>query len=294
MEPGRAEPLYRSNSTVCACSLLAVLPIPHGSSFPSRSYVDNMRNTETIVGVPISSLPLRATIDVLATAIDGNRPFLLACVNPHSVETSRRDPNFAAALAASDLNTADGVGIVVASSLLGGRIRERVCGPDVFSLLCAKLDRDRPGTRMFFLGTTAETLAELVRRFEVDFPRLVVAGTMAPPFKSAFSPEDDAAMLDAVNAARADVLWIGLGAPKQEKLAHRLHDRLSVRLIAPVGGVFDFYTGRIRLPARWIQRAGLIWLYRLCQEPRRLLRRNLDAPLFMFHVLQQRIGSSLP
>jgi N-acetylglucosaminyldiphosphoundecaprenol N-acetyl-beta-D-mannosaminyltransferase len=74
-------------------------------------------------------------------------------------------------------------------------------------------------------------------------------------------------------------------------LAHRLRDRLGVRLIAPVGGVFDFYTGRVKLPSRWIQRAGLIWLYRLCQEPRRLLRRNLDAPLFLFHVARQRFGS---
>lgn len=253
-----------------------------------------MFDTETIVGVPISRLPLRATIDVLATAVDGNRPFWFACVNPHSVQTSRRDPQFAAALTASDLNTADGVGIIVASRLLGGRVVERVCGPDLFIRLCTQLDRDRPGTRMFFLGTTTETLTELVRRFERDYPNLVVAGTMAPPFKHAFSPEDDAAMVDRVNAARADVLWVGLGAPKQEKLAQRLRDRLNVRLIAPVGGVFDFYTGRVKLPTRWIQRAGLIWLYRLCQEPRRLARRNLDAPLFLLQVLRQRFGSSRP
>jgi N-acetylglucosaminyldiphosphoundecaprenol N-acetyl-beta-D-mannosaminyltransferase len=250
-----------------------------------------MSHNESIVGVPISSLPLQATVSVLATAVDGARPFWFACVNPHSVETFRRDPQFAAALAASDLNTADGAGIVVASRLLRGRIRERVCGPDLFALLCARLDRDRPGTRMFFLGATTETLAELVRRFERDFPNLVVAGTMAPPFKPAFSLEDDSVMAERVNASRADVLWIGLGAPKQEKLAHRLRDRLDVRLIAPVGGVFDFYTGRVKLPARWVQRAGLIWLYRLCQEPRRLLRRNLDAPLFLFHVVRQRFGS---
>jgi N-acetylglucosaminyldiphosphoundecaprenol N-acetyl-beta-D-mannosaminyltransferase len=250
-----------------------------------------MSDNETIVGVPISALPLQATVDVLATAVDGNRPFWFTCVNPHSVETSRRDPHFAAALAAADLNTADGVGIVVASRLLRGRIRERVCGPDLFALLCARLDRDRPGTRMFFLGATRETLAELVRRFESDFPNLVVAGTMAPPFKPAFSLEDETEMADMVNAARTDVLWIGLGAPKQEKLAHRLRDRLSVRLIAPVGGVFDFYTGRVKLPARWMQRAGLIWLYRFCQEPRRLLRRNLDAPLFLVHVVRQRFVS---
>ncbi len=248
-----------------------------------------MSGDETIVGVPFSSLPLQATIDVLAAAVDGSRPWWFACVNPHSVETARRDRQFAAALAAADLNTADGVGIVVASRLLRGGIRERVCGPDLFALLCATLDRNRPGTRMFFLGATMETLAELVRRFQCDFPNLVVAGSMAPPFKPAFSPEDDAVMADAINGARTDVLWIGLGAPKQEKLAHRLRDRLNVRLIAPVGGVFDFYTGRVKLPPRWMQRAGLIWLYRFCQQPRRLFRRNMDTPLFLYHVLQQKL-----
>lgn len=251
-----------------------------------------MSDNESIVGVPISSLSLQATVDVLSAVVDGDRPFWFACVNPHSVETSQRDPQFAAALAAADLNTADGVGIVLASRLLRGRIRERVCGPDLFALLCARLDRDRPGTRMFFLGATQETLAELVRRFQREFPQLVVAGTMAPPFKPEFSLDDDAVMADSVNAARTDVLWIGLGAPKQEKLAHRLRDRLSVRLIAPVGGVFDFYTGRVKLPPRWMQRAGLIWLYRLCQEPRRLLRRNMDNPLFLYHVAKQRLRPS--
>lgn len=251
-----------------------------------------MSDNETIVGVPVSSLPLQTTVEVLANAVDGSRTFWFACVNPHSVETSRRDPYFAAALAEADLNTADGTGIVVASRLLRGSIRERVCGPDLFTLLCARLDRDRPGTRMFFLGATSETLAELVRRFRRDFPNLVVAGTMAPPFKAEFSAEDDAVMVETVNAARPDVLWIGLGAPKQEKLAHRLRNRFSARLIAPVGGVFDFYTGRVKLPPRWMQQAGLIWLYRFCQEPRRLFRRNMDTPLFLFHVVRQRLESS--
>lgn len=245
---------------------------------------------ESIVGVRFGALPFGAAVSLLVSMLaraGGSRYF--ACVNPHSVMTARRDPEFAAALRDCELCTADGVGIVLASRILGGRIRERVCGPDLFEQLCAKLNAERPGTRMFFLGATEETLAALVARFTREFPRLVVAGTLAPPFRAVFTAEDDAAMIAAVNAAKADILWIGLGAPKQEKLAHRIRDRVNVRLIGPVGGVFDFYTGRVKLPPRWMQRAGLIWLYRFCQQPRRLLRRNLDSPLFLAHVVWQRV-----
>lgn len=245
---------------------------------------------ELIGDVSFIVLPLTATVEVCAAALGrSGHPEWFACVNPHSVETARRDPAFAAALRGCNLITPDGIGIVIASRILGGHIRERVCGPDLFPLLCAKLGRERPGTRMFFLGATEDTLSALTARFARDFPSLVTAGTFAPPFKPEFTPEDDAAMIEAVNAARADILWIGLGAPKQEKLAHRLRDRLNVRLIGPVGGVFDFYTGRVKLPPVWAQRWGMIWLYRLCQEPRRLLRRNLDTPVFLARVLTQRL-----
>ena len=185
--------------------------------------------------------------------------------------------------------TADGSGIVLASRILGGRIRERVCGPDIFVQLCARLNAERPGTRMFFLGTNDVTLNALRAKLAVDYPHLVVAGTLAPPYRKEFSEDENAAMIDAINASNADILWVGLGAPKQEKWVHRVKSRLKVKLIGPVGGVFDFYTGRVKLPPLWMQKLGLIWLYRLCQEPRRLWRRNLDSPIFLAKVIWQRI-----
>lgn len=249
---------------------------------------------ESIVGFPFSTLTLRSSVELLARWAAGEdavagRPRWFVCANPHSLEVARRDAAFAAAVRAADLVTADGTGIVLASRLLGGCIPERVCGPDLFPSLCATLDRTRPGTRMFFLGTTEATLATMAAKVEREFPRLIVAGTLAPPFRAAFAPADDAAMVAAVNAARPDVLWVGLGAPKQEKWVHRCARRLETKLVGPVGGVFDFYTGRVKLPPPWAQRLGLIWLFRLCQEPRRLLRRNLDSPVFLARVLAQRI-----
>lgn len=246
---------------------------------------------EDITGFPFSVLPLDDAIAQLVEWVRGDPPPrpapVVAFVNPHSVEAARRDPAFAAAIRATDFVAPDGGGIVLASRILGGRIRERVCGPDVFVALSRRLSDERKGTRVFFLGAREETLAAVADRYRREFPGLVVAGTLAPPFKPEFSPADDAAMIEAVNAAHADLLWVGLGAPKQEKWAHRVRDRLAVNLIAPVGAVFDFYAGRTKLPPQWTHRWGGITIYRLFQEPRRVWRRNLDNPVFLARVFAQ-------
>lgn len=246
--------------------------------------------SEIITGYPIATLDRRATTEHLMRWIDDPSSVAryFVCANPHSLEVARRDEEFDQALRSADLVTADGVGIVLASRLLEGRIRERVCGPDIFTDLCKRLAGERPGTRMFFLGTDADNLDRLAERFQRDFPRLVIAGSLAPPFRDRFSDAEDAEMIARINAARTDILWIGLGAPKQEKWAHRHRERVAARVIAPIGGAFDWYTGRVRLPPPWMQRAGLQWLHRLAQDPRRLWRRNLDSPLFLARVLRQR------
>lgn len=209
------------------------------------------------------------------------------CANPHSLEIARKDPEFRQALLAADWVTPDGAGIVLAARVLGRRIPERVCGPDILPALCDHLNRQHAGTRMFFLGSSPENLAELQKRILAEYPDLILAGTLSPPYRSEFTEEDLDTMITAVNDAQADLLWLGLGAPKQEKWAYRHRARLQVKLIAPIGGAFDWYTGRIKLPPLWMQRAGLQWLHRLVQEPRRLWRRNLDSPIFLARVVWQ-------
>lgn len=252
--------------------------------------------TDEITGYPFSTASFAQTIALLSRWTNDETfspavPRYLVCANPHSLEVARKDREFHQALLAADLVTPDGAGIVIASRLLKGRIPERVCGPDILPSLCDHLNRYRPGTRMFFLGSSEENLRELRRRMLTDYPNLVLAGTLSPPYRSEFTPEDDAAMIDAVNRSQADLLWLGLGAPKQEKWAYRHRRRLQVKLIAPIGGAFDWFTGRIKLPPLWMQRAGLQWLHRLAQEPRRLWRRNLDSPIFLARVLLQKFRS---
>lgn len=245
-----------------------------------------------ISGTAFSRYSLEETISRLVhlcTSQKADCPFLFACVNPHSLETARRDSAFAAAIRAADLVTPDGTGIVIASRILNAGIPERVCGPDIFPMLCERLNAEHPGIRMFFLGSNEENLAALEKKFAEVYPNLVCAGTYAPPYKAEFSDEDNSEMVRRINESQSDVLWIGLGAPKQEKWAHQNRDKLNVKLIGPVGGVFDFFTGRVKLPPKWVQRFGMISLYRLCQEPRRLWRRNLDSPIFLMRVFWQLI-----
>ena len=247
---------------------------------------------ENIAGVTFSTLGLQATVQRLSAWMDdefsGARWF--ACVNPHSVELVHRTRAFARAIKRADIVTADGTGIVLVSRLNGGNVSERVCGPDIFPLLMEKLNRERPGTRVFFLGSTEETLQILRKKCEKDFPALEIAGVSSPPYKPSFSPLEIEMMASAINQTNSDILWIGLGAPKQEILTAELVPMVNVRIVGPIGGVFDFYSGRITLPPVFLQKFGLIWLYRLVQEPRRLWRRNIDAPVFVVRAFLTRLG----
>ncbi|MDS4027991.1 MAG: WecB/TagA/CpsF family glycosyltransferase [Candidatus Contendobacter sp.] len=212
----------------------------------------------------------------------------LACLNPHSYAVALNDPPFAQALHAADWLIPDGAGIILASKLLGGQIHERVTGSDVFWGINRYLDA-RGGYSCFFLGSTEDTLRQITVRMAHDYPNLRVAGVYSPPFKAEFSAADNQAMIAAVNAARPDVLWVSMTAPKQEKWLHQHQAQLNVKFAAAVGAVFDFYTGRVKRSHPIFQRWYLEWLPRLLQEPRRLWRRMIvSAPIFLWHVLRQR------
>ena len=247
--------------------------------------------TEDILGYRVIQDPQAHCLDVVADWIatgDGHR--WLACLNPHSYALALNDPPFAWALRAADWLIPDGAGTVLASKLLGGQIRDRITGSDVFWGLNRRLDA-RGGCSCFCLGSSEDTLGLITARLARDFPNVRVAGVYAPPFKGEFSPEDDAAMLAAINAVRPDVLWVGMTAPKQEKWIARHQDQLDVKFSAAVGAVFDFYSGRVKRSHPVFQRLGLEWLPRLIQQPRRLWRRmGVSAPIFLWHVLRQRFS----
>lgn len=234
-------------------------------------------------------------VDACLTAIErairhGTQCQWLACLNPHSYSVATRMPDFAQALKAADWLIPDGVGVVLASRFNGGNIRRRLSGPDVFVRLHRRLN-DLGHHRVFFLGSTQQVLDAIKMRLQLECPNIEVVGTHAPPFRSTFSWQESAAMVDAVNSASPDVLWVGMTSPKQDIWLHENADRLQVRFAGAVGAAFDYYSGRVQRAHPMIRAAGLEWLPRLMLSPRRLWRRTfVSAPVFIHHVVWDRLG----
>lgn len=249
---------------------------------------------ERMLGYEIDDLSVERCVadifDSMAGQADAaSRCKWLACMNPHSYAVSLDDGQFARALRDAEWLVPDGAGVVLASRLLGGAIRERVTGSDVFSGLHQRMNAVG-GMSVFFLGATEETLALIRERMAKDYPNIKVAGTYSPPFKPSYSPAELDEMINAINAVEPDVLWVGMTAPKQEKWIYENRARLNVRFAGAIGAVFDFYTGRVKRSHPVFQRLGLEWLPRLVQQPRRLWRRMfVSAPIFLWHVLRERI-----
>jgi N-acetylglucosaminyldiphosphoundecaprenol N-acetyl-beta-D-mannosaminyltransferase len=246
---------------------------------------------EHILSYPITTKPDDECIrEINLWVKSGDRARYFVCSNPHSLEVALKDPEFDLAIRNADLIVPDGVGIVIASKILGGSIRKRVTGMDIFLGLSAALNKEK-GHNYFFLGSTEQNLLKIKDKMNVDFPNIAVTGTHSPPFKPEFTKEDNDLMIAAINQAKPDVLWVGMTAPKQEKWVFQNKDRLNVKFIGAVGAVFDFYTGNVKRSHPVFQKMGLEWLPRLIRQPRRLWQRNfISNPSFLFRIIRQRLA----
>lgn len=246
--------------------------------------------TEDILGYEVNTGTSNTAISLVVQWLDsGFNKNVFVCANPHSLVQAADDPDFQLAIHDADLVTPDGAGIILASKILGGKIGARVTGCDIFLGLSEELN-NTGGRSYFFLGSSEETLKKIKEKMAVEYPAIHFSGSYSPPYKAEFSEKDCEKMILAVNAAKPDVLWVGMTAPKQEKWIHKHRDRLDVKFIGAIGAVFDFYVGNIKRSHPVFQRMGLEWLPRLIQEPRRLFKRNfVSSPLFIWRVLMQRL-----
>lgn len=200
---------------------------------------------------------------------------LINTINAYSYNMALKDVDFASALEKGDYLVPDGMSIVKACRWLKAesRPKERIAGWDVFVTEMEKLNAI--GGKCFFLGSSEAVLSKIKERAARDYPSIVVE-TYSPPFKPAFSQEDNQAMIEAVCAADPDLLWIGMTAPKQEKWAYAHWNELDIHChCGTIGAVFDFYAGTVRRAPTWMQDSGLEWLYRFIREPGRMWRRYL-------------------
>jgi len=241
-----------------------------------------------VLGVPLAVTDYAGAVaQAREWAATGGRPHAIAAANTHLVTLARRDPAYRAALEKFDLLLPDGMPLVwVMNRQLPEPLRDRVYGP-TFMLQCLEATQGAPWSH-FFLGGSEELLTALTARLGARFPALSIAGTCAPPFGE-WPPEEDERLLAQLRAAAPSFVWIGLGCPKQEQWIARVHARLPAAVYVAVGAAFAFHAGRVKQAPRWMQSAGLEWVFRLATEPRRLWRRYfVFNTLFLFHLWRDR------
>ena len=210
--------------------------------------------------------------------------------NVHSVVTTTNDVEFKIAVNNADMATPDGAPIAWALRRLGHPAQERINGPDLMMKYLAQAER--LGQSVFFYGSTEATLARLSVALNGCFPALRIAGTHSPPFRP-LSREEDDRIVGMINDSGANVVFVGLGCPKQEKWMAEHRGRINAVMVG-VGAAFDYHAGVIKRAPLWWQRNGLEWLYRLGSEPRRLFKRYMVTnTLFVVGFLRQVVTSKL-
>jgi N-acetylglucosaminyldiphosphoundecaprenol N-acetyl-beta-D-mannosaminyltransferase len=238
-----------------------------------------------ILGVPFDNVTTQETIALLEEMVVSRRAHYVVTANVDFLVQALHDVELRRILLEAHLVLCDGTPLVWASRLLGNPLPERVAGSDLVPLLI-KVAAQK-GYRLFFLGGSAETTAQAIARLQTSHPNLIIAGHYSPPFQRLLDM-DHAEMSRQILAAKPDLLFVSFGCPKQEKWIAMHYRTLGIPVSVGVGGTIDFLAGRLARAPRWMQRTGTEWIFRLAQEPRRLLRRYLkDCWYFGGRLLAQ-------
>lgn len=241
-----------------------------------------------VLGVGVHALTLDHARDLILTRRGPGPAGCVYATTVHGISEAQHDAPLRDAYRRAWLVTPDGMPLVWLGRWHGHRATTRVYGPDLMLAVC---DAGRAtGLRHYFYGGAPGVAEQLRDRLTARFPGLDVVGTFTPPYRE-LTAEEFAAFQADVAARRPDVIWVGLGSPKQEKFAAAAAPHLAAGTLITVGAAFDFHTGRVAQAPRWMQRSGLEWLFRLAVEPRRLWRRYLVLnPLFVARTLAQLTG----
>jgi N-acetylglucosaminyldiphosphoundecaprenol N-acetyl-beta-D-mannosaminyltransferase len=249
------------------------------SSSPGQPVSLRTYPTVRILDVPVHQVTTEQALAEVLRFMSEPRLHQLATVNPEFVMAAQQDRLFRQVLDEADLCLPDGVGLIWASRRLGRPLPERIAGSD-FVYHIARLASEH-GWRLFLLGAGPGVAEESALVFQSRFPGIKIAGTYA----GTPDPDENEGILERINAANSEVLYVAYGAPRQDKWIYRNRDNLpSVRLAIGVGGSLDFVTGRAARAPDWLQKIGLEWLHRLYKEPWRW-RRMLALPRFAVKVL---------
>lgn len=232
---------------------------------------------------------MNKVLSIVREAIDKRDPLLIGVVNAAKIVKMRQDKVLNQAVRSADMILPDGISVVWAGRLLGRGLPERVPGIDLMEQLLACGSKEH--YRVYCLGATEEVLAAAVEQIHRRYPGVVIVGQ----HNGYFNAEQEAQIAQQIKAARPDILFVAMNSPRKEQFLARWARYTRVPACHGVGGAFDVLAGKVaRAPQRW-QRLGLEWLYRLCQEPRRMWRRYLITNmLFCYLVLSEFISGLRP
>ncbi len=236
-----------------------------------------------ILGVQIAAINMEQVLHIVKKQYEKWSGSYICVSNVHTTVMSYEDPEYGRIQNQAVLALPDGKPLSVLCKKRGFQKTERVTGPD-FMLEMLRISK-MEGYRHYFYGSTRETLEAMSKRLRTEFPDVIVAGMYAPPFRQ-LTEEEDKKVIDKINKANPDFIWVGLGAPKQEVWMAE-HKGKVKGLMVGVGAAFDYFSGNIRRAPKWMQKCSLEWLYRLLQDPVRLFKRYLKTNFkFVWLVLR--------
>jgi N-acetylglucosaminyldiphosphoundecaprenol N-acetyl-beta-D-mannosaminyltransferase len=263
-----------------------VSPTPPAETVTGRvAAADGVRRRD-VLGVPVAMVDYAAALRVIDAMVERRERGWICAAPAMSLVTAQADPLLREALVEATLTVPDGLPVVWAANLLGERLKGRVYGPELMRRHCA--DAAQHGHRVWLYGGHDEAALDVLRANLLrDHPGLRIVGSWSPPHRDP-TPEEDRAIADRINGDEPDLVWVGIGMPKQERWMVRLRPLLEAPVLCGVGAAFDFHADRVSQAPRWMQDAGLEWAYRIAQEPRRQLPRYLRSnPRFVAGVARQ-------
>lgn len=240
--------------------------------------------TRNVVGFPVTALPFHAQIELILNWADQRLSKIVCVANVHMLMEAHSNPVFGSILANADIVTPDGMPLVWLMKMMGDRAQNRVAGMDILIALCEQMPSRQ--ISVFFLGSEPRILNRIREKLGRDFPNVQIVGMEPLPFRP-MTLEEDAEVVQKINASGAGIVFVSLGCPKQEVWMNQHQGKVNAVMIG-LGGAFPVYAGVHKWAPSWVRQTGFEWLYRLVQEPRRLWRRYLKTiPPFLYLASKQ-------
>jgi N-acetylglucosaminyldiphosphoundecaprenol N-acetyl-beta-D-mannosaminyltransferase len=256
-------------------------------AIPAALYSSETTNAPAhikFLGVRIDNLTMAEASAQIVHLAQGNEPTQICFVNADCVNLACSDQSYQATLTNAKLVLADGIGIRLAGTILDQNVRENVNGTDMLPYLCAAVEES--GLGIYLLGGTPGVADDAAKWITEHYPTLRVAGC----HHGFVSPEEEPALIEEINSSGAHIVLVAMGSPRQDKWIADHMGQVTAKVMIGVGGLFDFYSGRIPRAPVWVRELGMEWFYRFYREPRRMWRRyflgNFD---FLYRVIRERV-----